>query len=79
MMIRRGMLKYRGERGKVVMVRGKLQRTTRRTKGTEKMRVRPKRPNGRPEYFGFINGRNIDFTKRTGGFNEPHPSDAKKD
>jgi hypothetical protein len=65
--------------GKVVMAWGKLQKTARRTKGTENIRVNLERPIGEPEYFGFINGRDVGFTKRIGRFYEPGPSNVKKD
>jgi hypothetical protein len=40
----------------------------------------PKRPREGFGYFGFVDGRGIDFTKSTGGWlNEPNPRNDKED
>jgi hypothetical protein len=59
-------------RDKVIIAWGKMQRTTKRTKS--KTRASPERPSAEPEYFGFRNDREVNFTQRTGGFYEPGPS-----
>jgi hypothetical protein len=58
----------RREKGKRVMTWGKVQRTAKRTRC--ELRASLVRPSEKPKYFGFLNGREVDCTKRTGGFYE---------
>jgi hypothetical protein len=64
-------------RGKRVMAWGRMRRTAKRTKC--EIRVSPKRPREEPEYFRFLNGREVDFTSKTGGFYEPGSSRDRRD
>jgi hypothetical protein len=63
--------------GKVIMAWGKVCRIARRTKS--EMRVSPERPSRELENFGYLNSRDVDFTKRIGGFYEPSLSPDRHD